>query len=78
MNEHEDEFLRALDLEDSLPNVSAAQVEANIHRRRLYLALRDKKTNPIDKEYSDMQLDMYINKMIDPNYRSCPSADWLK
>lgn len=74
----QDEFLRALDLESSLPSCSPAQREANAHRKRMYLLFMNRKPNDTVNTHTDMQLDMYINRMIDPSYRFCPSADWLK
>jgi hypothetical protein len=79
MNQYEsDEFLRALDLEDSLPSTSSAQKEANQFRRKMYLLLKGRKPNPTDSNYSDLPLELYVNRMVDPSYRFCPSSDWLK
>jgi hypothetical protein len=74
----QDEFLRALDLESGLPSCSPAQREANAHRKRMYLLFMNRKPNDTATTHTDMQLDMYINRMVDPSYRFCPSADWLK
>lgn len=78
MNEYNDEFLRALDLEDSLPSTSQAQREANQFRRKMHLLLKGRKPNKTDTNSSDLPLEMYINRMVNPTYRFCPSADWLK
>lgn len=78
MNDYNDEFLRALDLEDSLPSTSQAQREANQFRRNMHLLLKGRKPNTGDTNSSDLPLKLYVNRMIDPNYRFCPSADWLK
>lgn len=78
MNEHNDEFLRALELENSLPSTSAAQKEANAHRKRMYLLFMNRKPNDAETVHNDMQLEMYVNRIVNPTYRFCPSADWLK
>lgn len=78
MMNYDDDFLRALELEDSLPSTSSAQKEANQFRRTMHLLLKGRKPNSAASTHTDMQLDMYVNRIIDPNYRFCPSADWLK
>jgi len=78
VNEYNDDFLRALDLEDSMPSTSSAQKEANQFRRRMHLLLKGRKPNATDSDYTDLPLEMYVNRMVNPQYRFCPSADWLK
>lgn len=69
MNNCEDEFLKALELEDSLPGTTKAQVEANAHRRRMYLHFINKRPNDEETTYTDLAQKMHINKAIDPSYR---------
>jgi len=80
MNSYDDAFLNALELEDSLPSTTVAQREANQFRREFYLRLKNRKPN--EPTVTNTILDtMYANRMgIDaaPNYRFCPSSDWLK
>jgi len=78
MNQYDDDFLRALDLENSLPSTSPAQKEANQFRRKMYLLLKGRKPNTTNTNSNDLPLEMYVNRMVDKNYRFCPSADWLK
>lgn len=78
MNDYNDEFLRALELENSLPSTSAAQKEANAHRKHMYLLFMNRKPNNSETTHTDLPLEMYINRMVNPTYRFCPSADWLK
>lgn len=69
MNDNDDEFLRALEWEDSLPSTSVAQKEANQFRRKMHLLLKGRKPNAAASTHTDMQLDMYVNRMLDKNYR---------
>lgn len=78
MEEYNDEFIRALELENSLPSTSAAQKEANAHRKHMYLLFMNRKPNDGETKYTDLPLEMYANKMANPAYRFCPSADWIK
>ncbi|MFD5021082.1 hypothetical protein ACFWMP_19425 [Paenibacillus sp. NPDC058367] len=77
MNENIDDFIRALDFENSLPGTSEAQKEANAHRKRIYLLFMNKKPNDAETIKTDLQLEMYINRMANPSYRFCAS-DLLK
>lgn len=73
MNE-QDEFLRALDLESSLPSCSPAQREANIHRKRMYLLFMNRKPNDTATTHTDLQLDLYVRKMTNPSFRFSAST----
>ncbi|WP_144240507.1 hypothetical protein [Paenibacillus sabinae] len=69
MNSYEEEFLKALELEDSLPGTTKCQKEANEHRRRLCLHYINKRQNDEETTYTDLAQEMHINKAIDPSYR---------
>ncbi len=69
MNDCEDEFLKALEMEDSLPGTTKAQREANDHRRRLYLHFINKRPNDEETTYTDLAQEMHINKALDSSYR---------
>lgn len=75
MNEHNIEaFLRALDLEDSLPGTTSAQKEANEFRRKTYLSIVNRKPNDSATSHFDMQLHMYGMKMTNPSFRFSAST----
>ncbi|MFD0957968.1 hypothetical protein [Paenibacillus chungangensis] len=69
MKNYDDEFLYALELEDTLPGTTEAQKEANVHRRRLYLHLMNKKPNDVKSIYTDLSQEMHMNRALNPSYR---------
>lgn len=70
MNMSEEDFLRALDLEDSLTQTSSAQVEANKYRREFLLNMKNRKPNDCgDTVFSNFSTDIMERRLKDPTYR---------
>ncbi|AIQ37201.1 hypothetical protein R50345_22720 [Paenibacillus sp. FSL R5-0345] len=68
-----DELLRALDLEDSLPNTTAAQIEANKYRRNLLMLMnRPKPEYQAPEPYTNFAHELLIRRLNDPEYSFNP------
>lgn len=68
-----DELLRALDLEDSLPNTTTAQKEANKYRRNLLMLMnRPKPEYTAPEQYPNFAHELLIRRLRDPDYRFNP------
>lgn len=62
------DFLKMLDIQDSLPETPECQKEANIYRRQNYLWLNRNKSEPQPTVFYDLAMDRHENptKMLSP------------
>lgn len=70
MSISDEEFLIALDLEDSLPQTSLAQKEANKYKREFLLSMKNRKPNDCgESEFSNFSTEIMERRLKDPTYR---------
>ena len=68
-----DNILRALDLQDSHPDTTAAQIEANKYRRQLIILMnRPKPAYEVPEHYDNFAYELLMRRLADPDYRFNP------
>lgn len=64
-----DDFIRMLELEDSLPSTTSAQREANQHRRKMYLNINRERSVPSPTVNNNFGVELLMKRLEDPDYR---------